>query len=313
MEALVADIKPYKPKKGTPKIEDDKVYEFELCTRYESSRPVDKKTGAPLGMGYPPVFGFPNRGIAWNETKKKFENWRFIEGQPSIFVSEQDELAEYEKNQIDEMLAQEQNTIEFRDGKLLINGLGGKLKLQALFALDYFEGNEKKRTKPPAVWMFRLNNPDLVIADMNDNDDMQYEAMKQAREKTDVTGMLAASLLLGINITDTSPAGMNRIKHAFLNKAKYDPRNPKGLETFLEILNNPTTKMKFMFSQALSTGLISNTQQPGKLTWQKLNTEITDVDSRRNIIDELTSRAVDKETVIVELLSALEAQLSKTK
>lgn len=311
MEALVADIKPYKPKKGTPKIEDDKVYEFELCTRYEASRPIDKTSGAPLGMGYPPIFGFPNRGIAYNEKTKKFENWRFIQGQPSIFISEQTELGEYEKREIDEMLAQEENSIDFLDGKLLVNGQNGKLKLQALFALDYFEGNENKRKAPPAVWMFRLNNPDLIIANMNDNDDMQYEAMKQAREKTDITGMLAASLLLGINIDDQSPAGMARIKNAFLNKAKYDPRNPKGLETFLEILNNPTTKMKFIFSQALATGVISKDQQPGKLTWQKLNTEITDLDSRRNVIDELTARAIDKEQVVVELLSQLEVQLNK--
>lgn len=308
MEALVADIKPYKPKKGTPKIEDDKVYEFELVTRYEASRPIDKKSGAPLGMGYPPVFGYPNRGIALNG--KKFENWRYIQGQPSIFVSEQPELAEYEKREIDEMLAQEQNTIEFRDGKLLVNG-SNELLLKALFALDYFEGNENKRTNPPAVWMFRLNNPDLVIEQMNNNDDMQYEAMKQAREKTDVTGMLAASLLLGINIDDRSPAGMARIKNAFLNKAKYDPRNPKGLETFLEILNNPSTKMKFLFSQALSTGVLSNTQQPGKLTWLKLNTKITDLVGRLPIVDELTIRAVDKDPVVVELLAQLEVQLNK--
>lgn len=308
MEALVADIKPYKPKRGTPEIKDDKVYEFELCTRYEASRPTDKKTGAPLGMGYPPVFGFPNHGIAWNG--KKFENWRYIQGQPSIFVSEQSELAEYEKKEIFELLAQEQNTIEFRDGKLLVNG-GNELLLKALFALDYFEGNEKKRNSPPAVWMFRLNNPDLAIADMNDNDDMQYEAMKQAREKTDITGMLAASLLLGINIDDRSPAGMARIKNAFLNKAKYDPRNPKGLSTFLEILNNPTTKMKFIFSQALGKGVLSNTQIPGKLSWAKLNTEITNLEGKLPVVDELTARAIEKETVITELLAQLEAQSNK--
>lgn len=311
MEALVADIKPYKPKKGAPKIEDDKVYEFELVTRYEASRPIDKKTGAPLGMGYPPVFGYPNHGIAWNENKKKFENWRLIQGQPSIFVSEQDELAEYEKKEIDRMLADDQNQIEFREGTLLVNGYNSKLLLQALFALDYFDGNEKKRTVRPSVWMFRLNNPDLVIEQMNNNDDMQYEAMKQARERTDVTGMLAASLLLGINIDDRSPAGMSRIKNAFLNKAKYDPKNPKGLETFLEILNNPSTKMKFIFSQALATGIISKDQQPGKLTWQKLNTEIADLDGRMEISEELTKRAVDREPVIVELLAQLEVQLNK--
>lgn len=311
MEALVADIKPYKTKKGTPKIEDDKVYEFELCTRYESSRPVDKKSGAPLGMGYPPVFSFPNRGIAWNEKAKKFENWRFIQGQPSIFISEQTELAEYEKREIDEMLAQEENTIDFLDGKLLINTAGGRLKLEALFAQDYFEGNEKKRKNPPAVWMFRMNNPDLVIEQMNNNDDLQYEAMKQAREKTDVTGMLAASFLLGINIDDRTPAGLARIKNAFLNKAKFDPKNPKGLETFLEILDNPATKMKFMFSQAFATGLISKDQQPGKLTWQKLNTEITDLKGGRDVVEELTNRAVEKEPVIVELLAQIESQINK--
>jgi hypothetical protein len=312
MEVLVSEIKPYKAKKGIPAIDDSKVYEFELSTRYEASRPVDKETGAPLGMGYPPVSGYPNRGIAYNVNSKKYENWRYIQGQPSIFISEQPELADYEKKDVDAMLSQDDNAIDFRDGKLMVRGDdSGKLLLQALFALDYFEGNDKKRTKRSDSKMFRLNNPDLVIQQLNDFSDKEYEAMKQAREKTDVTGMLAASLLLGINIEDRSLEGLARIKNAFLNKAKYDHNNPKGLETFLDILNSPSTKMKFLFSQALSLGIISNAQQPNKLTWLKLNTVIVDLDGRLPVVDELTARAIDNEIVIVELLAQIEVQLNK--
>lgn len=310
-EATVAEITPYRPKKGALVIDPEKIYEFELVTRNDAIRPLDKETDLPLGSGYPPSSSIPNFGTAYSLKAKKYENWRYIEGQASPFISEQPELAEYEKKEIDLMLAEGHNDLEFRDGKMLVRGdAAGQLRLQVMFLSDYFVGNQKPHKKVQASRMFNINNPDAIIEEQNDNEDLGYRTMTQARNCT-ITEMLAVSLLLGINIDDTSPAGLNRIKHAFLNKAKYDPRNPKGLQFFMDVINNPATKTKYIFAQGLSKGLLSTTQQPGKLTWAKLNTPILDLNAKLLPADELTGRAIDKETIVVELLAEVEAQLNK--
>lgn len=316
-EETVAEIKPYRPKKGAPAIDEGKMYEFELCTRRESSRAIDKETDLPLGSGFQPSYSIPNRGTGWNTKTKKWETWRYIEGQPSCFVSEQPELTEnegYEKADIDKILGQPENDLEFRDGRMHVRGdHSGKLRMQALLLSDYFVDNEKPRVAVPAMYKFKLNNPDAVIEEQNDIEDLAFRTMTQARNCT-ITEMLAISLLLGINIEDTSPAGMNKIKNQFLHKAKYNPANPRSkdaLQQFMEIINNPTTKIKYIFAQGLTRGLLSTLQLPGKLTWAKLEAPILELDGKIPTVDELTVRAIDKEKVVVELLTELETQLSK--
>lgn len=309
-EATVAEITPFRPKKGELVIDETKTYEFELCTRREEGRPKDKDSGLPLGLGFQPSFSIPNQGVALNKAANKWESWRYIEGQPSCFVSEQPQLENYEPKDISRMLGQPENDLEFRDGRMLVRGdISGKLRLQALFLSDFFIENPNPKEKKPAMWMFKLNNPDAVVESQNDIEDLAFLTMSQARNCT-ITEMLAVSLLLGINIDDTSPAGMNRIKNAFLNKAKYDPNNPKGLQFFMEVINNPATKMKYIFAQGLFRGLISTIQAPGKLTWAKLATPILDLRGTTPTADELTARAIDKDKIVLALMAELEQQLN---
>lgn len=309
-EATVSQITPFRPKKGELVIDEAKTYEFELCTKREASRAKDKDTGLPLGLGFQPSFSVPNRGMAWNKKTEKYENWRYIEGQSSCFVSEQPELEDYDPKDVDRMLGQPENDLEFRDGRMLVRGdISGKLRMQAMFLSDYFIENTKPKIKPPAMWLFKLNNPDAVVAEQNDIDDLAFRTMSQARNCT-VTEMLAVSSLLGINIDDMSDAGLNRIKNAFLNKAKYDPNNPKGLQFFTEIINSPATKMKYILSQSLLRGIISTTQLPGKLTWANLKTPILDLKGAIQTVDELTGRAIDKEKGVLALLAELEIQIN---
>lgn len=311
MEQTVAEIKPYRPKKGQLVLTEEKVYEFELVYRNEAARPVDKKTGLPLGSGFPPSKSVPNRGNGFNKKTNKWENWRYIEGQPSIWVSEQPELADWDKIDVDKLMGEGQNDLEFRDGRMLIRGdAAGQLKIQALMVSEYFVDCEKPRKATQPAFKFKLNNPDAIIEEQNDYEDLAFRTMQQARNCT-ITEMLAVSSLLGINIDDTSPAGMNRIKNQFLAKAKYDPKNPQGLQFFMDVINNPATKMKYTISQGLLTGLISTTQQPGKLTWTKLNTPILDLTGKLATTDELVARAIDAEKAVVDLLTELEKQLSK--
>lgn len=305
----VADIKPFRAKKSQIAVDEGKIYEFELVTRYESSRPRDKKTDTPLGSGWPPSFVYPNHGTAYNANTKKFENWRFIQGQPSIFVNEQVELQNYEKEEIHEMLGQSENQIDFKDGRLLVRGdQSGQLLLQALFAQDYFESNEKPRKKQPKQFMFRLNNPDTVLEKSLTEKDLAFRTMQQARGCT-VTEMLAVSLVMGIDVSDTSISGLNRIKNAFLSRAEYDPKNPEGLQFFMQVINNPGTKTKYIFAQGFAKGLISSEQIPGKLTWAKPGTAIMDLKGDIMPADELTSLVITRDALAIEIMKELENQL----
>lgn len=314
MEPTVAEIKPYRPKKGHVEVDEDKMYEFELCTKREESRPLDKNAPhLPMGTGFQPSFSIPNRGSAFNKKTSKFENWRYIEGQPSCWVSEQPELEEYEPKDIDRLLGNPENDLEFRDGRMLVSGgETGKLRMQAMFLSDYFVDNEKPRIKRPSMYQFKLNNPDAVVEQGIDIGDLAYRTETQARNCT-ITEMLAVSSLMGINIEDTSPAGLNRIKFAFLNKAKYNPANPKAkeaLEQFMEIINNPATKMKYLVNQGLFRGILSTMQHPGKLSWAAMEAPILELAGKVSVADEITARAIDKEKVVMELLAELENQIN---
>jgi hypothetical protein len=310
MENTVAELKPFRAGKRKLAVDEEKIYEFELATRYEASRPRDKKTDTPLGSGWPPSFSYPNHGTAYNEVTKKFENWRFIEGQPSIFVSEQAELENYEKEQVHEMLGQAENQLEFKDGRMMVRGdNAGQLRLRALFAQDYFEGNDNPRRKNLAKqFMFRLNNPDAILEKSLTEKDLAFATMQQARNCT-ITEMLAVALIMGIDISDTTNSGLNRIKNAFLAKAEYDPKNPKGLEFFMQVINNPATKTKYLFAQGLAKSIISAEQIPGKLTWAKPQTPIMDLQGHVAPADELTSLVIDRDKLAIEVMKEIEAQL----
>lgn len=307
----VAEIKPFRAGKRKITIDEEKVYEFELVTRYEASRPRDKKTDTPLGSGWPPSFSYPNHGTAYNEKSKKFENWRYIEGQPSIFISEQIELENYEKDQIHEMLGQAENQLEFKDGRMMVRGdNAGQLRLQALFAQDYLESNENKRRKNlPKQHMFRLNNPDAVLEASLTKRDLAFTTMQQARNCT-ITEMLAVSMIMGIDITDTTQTGLNRIKNAFLSRAEYDHKNPQGLEFFMQVINNPATKTKYIFAQGFAKGIISSEQIPGKLTWTKPQTPILDLKGHVAPADELTSLVIERDQLAIEVMKEIEVQLA---
>lgn len=309
-ELTVADIVKPKREKGSPRIEEHKIYTFELCTKRETARPIDKETSLPLGTGFQPSFSIPNEGNAWNENNSRFEKWRYIEGQDSCFVSEQPDLENYEKKDIDTLLASPENDLEFRDGRMLVRGdHSGKLRIQALQLSDYFIDNKKPSKQVPSHFKFKLNNPDAVVEEQLDMFDLEQKTMAQAL-KLKVNEMLAVSMLLGINIEDQTPEGLNRIKHAFLSKARYDVRNPKSLDTFLEIINNPTTKINYIFSQGIAKGLISANVHPGKLSWVKLQTPILDLQGKVRTVDELTTRVLNKEKIVVNLMAEVENQLN---
>lgn len=309
----VAEIKAPRPAKKQAFNDEQKVYEFEMTRDWSRYKPVDKKTEKPLGSPYPPVYGLPNEGIAWDadfdngvgKTKGKVRNWRYIEGQPSIWVDEQPQLENYEKQEIYTMLGQSENQLELRNGKLIVRGMQ-KTRLHAMMVQDEFEGNEKQYKPQP--YSFRLVNPDVQVQIDLTSIQLTYDAMNMAMNCS-VEEMLAVCFIMGINIDDITEAGINRIKKEFLLKAQYDPKNPKGIEFFMSVMNNPATRIKYVFSQGLSQGVISINQQPGKLTWAKPNTPALDLVGKIGLIDELTAMVIDKNDKAIKVLEEVEKQL----
>jgi hypothetical protein len=306
---------PIKRAKAPHVTEEDKVYSFQLVHEFPKSwKPVDKKTGQSLNSPYPPVFSIPNEGIAFDEDyidedgnkAPRTREWRYIEGQPSIWSDEQVGLAGMDDKKIYDLLGQEHNQIEFKDGKLNVRGIE-KLKLQALMVQDAFEG--KKQQYRPKIRTYRLNNPDAIIADQMSQMDKEFYAQKLAYELS-TEKMLEACFVMGINIDDQTDSGLKRIKLAFLQKARYDAGNPKGLDWFTGIVSSPVTHITYVFSQAFEQGILSATQQPGKLTWAKANTPVMDITTATNIVDQLVGRYIDGEEKVLKLLTEVERQLS---
>lgn len=307
----VAELKPNSISKKGAKIEidDEKIYEYELCTRYEATRVKDKKTDTPLGSGWPPHFSYPNHGTAINPKTKKPENWRYIEGQSSIWVSEQPELVDLDRKEINTFLGEDSNQLNFKDGRMLIRGdAAGLLRREALEISDYFEGKATPYQKKPDIHKFRLNNPDAAVSNSILQMEKEFKTMEQALNCS-IEEMLAVSSLLGIDINDVSATGLNRIKKAFLDKAKLDPKNPKGLDFFIEAINNPATKVRYVLSQGFAKHILSADQQPGMLTWAAPNTSIMEIG--RKPIDELTQLVVDKkDKKVIEIMLEVSKQLN---
>lgn len=284
---------------------DEKLYEFVLIKTWAEYKPKSKVGDKVMTPPYPPVYGRPNEGIAYDEETKQARAWRYIEGQPSIWVDEQPALKEMEERQINALLGQDQNQLEFRHGRMVVRGIN-KLRLKALMVQDAFEGKEVQYRQ--ITREYRLVNPDAIISSNLSSLELEYSAMKKAMECT-TEEMIQAASAMGIDTSDLSDAGVKHIKMQFLTKAKFDPTNPKGIEFFLQVLNNPATRMKYIFQGGIDAGFISATQQMNKLTWAGPNTPIMDINSLGNVVDQLVAKAIDKDEKTLKVLKELENQL----
>ncbi len=153
---LVKKSLPYERRGPDP----EKTYEFELIQTVEQGKPVDRDSGKPLDSPYPRVFTRPNSGLAIDEATKGVRAWRYIVGQPSIWVDEQPSLEKEDKNKIAALLGSEENQIEFTRGKCLVKGFEA-LKYHALCLHDAFEGKATQYRAVPRL--YRLTNPDKAV------------------------------------------------------------------------------------------------------------------------------------------------------
>lgn len=288
----------------------DKIFEFELINTVDQGKPVDRDNDKVLEAPYPHLFTRPNEGMAYDEQKMVVREWRYITGQPSIWVDEQESLKDLEPREIHKLLGQSENQIEFIQGKCFVRAVD-RLKLHALTIHDTFEGKPTQYRKVNRL--YRLINPDKLVQQQLDLGDMEYRASKLAHEATEEE-MLYGAFTFGIDVSDLSKEGINKIKAQFRAKAKYNAANPKGVEAlqfFIDVMENPLTKIKYIISQGFTQGIISTTQQPGKLTWVAPNSAIMDIDTRTNAVDLLCGKILDHDELAMSTFEQIEQELNK--
>jgi hypothetical protein len=287
-----------------------KEYEFELVNTVEQGQPVDRDNDKPIGEPYPRIFTRPNEGLAYDEVEGKARAWRYILGQPSIWVDEQVSLANAEPKEVNQYLSREENQIEFVKGKCIVKGVD-TLKFHALVVHDAFEGKTRQLRSIPRV--YRLVNHDAAAQKLIDVGDLEYQAKKLAYECDD-DEMLQSAFTLGIDVNDLSKSGINKIKLQFRNKAVYDPANPKSkeaLQLFISVMENPLTKVKYIFAQGFKQGIISADQLPGKITWAMDASPIMDLMPNNKPIDQLCGLVFDSNELAMTVFETIEAQLNQ--
>lgn len=312
----VSDISVHKRRRGAPRPEEhEKMWNFQLCNSFPPEwKPVDKKTGKPLSPPYPKYRTIPNAGNAYDENylddkgkpSPRVREWRYIEGQPSIWADEQPGLDNYDVKQVQEMLGRDENQLTFYFGQLNVRGIQ-QLRMDALRCQDGYEGKKVQYQQKPRV--YRLENPDNIVREEMTLLEKEWQAEKLARECT-VDQMLECCFIMGMDISDQSDSSLRRLKLEFLKKAKYDSKNPDSIEWFTGIVNNPLTHIKYVVGQALVENLISTTQQPGRLTWAMANTPIFDIDAGRNPTDYICGLYFTEDEQAMKLVEELERMLS---
>lgn len=312
----VSDISVHRRRRSAPRPEEhEKVYNFQLCHSFPPEwKPLDKKTGKPLSPPYPKYRTIPNAGNSYDEgymddkgkPSPRVREWRYIEGQPSIWADEQPGLDNYDVKQIQEMLGRDENQLTFYFGQLNVRGIQ-TLRKAALECQDIYEGKGIQYSQKPRV--YRLENPDSIVREEMTAMDKQYLAEKLARELS-VEQMLECCFIMGMDISDQTDAGLRRLKLEFLKKAKYDPKNPDSIEWFTGIVNNPLTHIKYVVGQGFVENLISANQQAGRLTWAMANQVIMDLDGNKNPTDYLCGLYFEGDEQVIKLVEELERMLT---
>lgn len=279
-------------KKGNPnfgKKQDDglndfnKVYTFVLTKTYEKYKPVDGETGMRTTNPYPPLYKLPSEGRTIDEATGKNRMWRCIKGVDTIWTDEQDGI---EVNSLDDL-----EDLVFIDGRMTVKGYE-KNKLAALFHQDSYEGKKYKKNDVPSA--FRLVDEDSEINKALDNLDLEYEALKIAKECSDEE-MLPFAHVLGID-TNASPKS---IRKDFILRAKSNP------SYFVKYFVDPKNEIVYNVHKALVNNIISPSAIEGKLVWAESRKVIMDVPKGSNIPQDIAKLVMQGDATAVALVDQL--------
>lgn len=279
-------------KKGNPnfvkKQEDglndfNKVYTFVLTKTYEKYKPVDGDTGMRTTNPYPPIYKLPSEGRTIDDATGKNRMWRCIKGFDSIWQDEQEGIEVVTLDDLEDLV--------FVDGKMIVKGFE-KNKLAALFNQDSFEG--KKYRKNNISPEFKLVDEDLDISKALDSLDVEYEALKIAKECSD-DEMLPFAHVLGIN----TGASLNSIRRDFIMKAKANPKY------FVKYFVDPKNEIVYNVHNALNDNIISASAVEGKLVWTESRKVIMDIPKGSDIKNDIAKLVMQGDATAVALVEQL--------
>jgi hypothetical protein len=251
-------------KKGNPnfvKKQDDglndfnKLYTFVLTKTYEKYKPVDGDSGVKTTNPYPPIYKLPSEGRTIDDATGKNRMWRCIKGFDSIWVDEQEGIEVVTLDDLEDLV--------FIDGRMRVKGFE-KNKLAALFNQDSYEGKKYRKENIPSS--FKLVDEELEVSKTLDILDVEYEALKIAKECSDEEMMPFAHTL---NI-DTN-ASINSIRKDFILRAKTNPKY------FVKYFVDPKNEIIYNVSKSLTSGIISTSAIEGKLVWTESRKVIMDI------------------------------------
>jgi hypothetical protein len=279
-------------KKGNPnfgKKQDDglndfnKVYSFVLTKTYEKYKPVDGDTGMRTNNPYPPIYKLPSEGRTIDDATGKNRMWRCIKGFDSIWVDEQEG--------IDVVTLDDLEDLVFIDGRMIVKGFE-KNKLAALFNQDSYEGKKYRKENIPSS--FKLVDEELEVNKTLDSLDVEYEALKIAKECSDEEMMPFAHTL---NI-DTN-ASINSIRRDFILRAKTNPKY------FVKYFVDPKNEIIYNISKSLTSGIISTSAVEGKLVWNESRKVIMDLPKGSNIAQDIAKLVMQGDATSVALVEQL--------
>jgi len=279
-------------KKGNPnfvKKQDDglsdfnKVYTFVLTKTYEKYKPVDGDSGKRTTNPYPPIYKLPSEGRTIDDATGKNRMWRCIKGFDSIWVDEQEG--------IDVVTLDDLEDLVFIDGRMIVKGFE-KNKLSALFNQDSFESKKYRKNDIPVA--FKLVDEDADISKALDSLDVEYEALKIAKECS-VEEMLPFAHVLGI---DTG-ASENSIRRDFIVKAKSNPKY------FVKYFVDPKNEIVYNVFKALNENIISSSVIQGKLVWTESRKVIMDVPKGSDIKNDIAKLVMQGDATALALVEQL--------
>jgi len=279
-------------KKGNPnfvKKQDEglsdfnKVYTFVLTKTYEKYKPVDGDSGKRTTNPYPPIYKLPSEGRTIDDATGKNRMWRCIKGFDSIWVDEQDGIEVVTLDDLEDLV--------FIDGRMIVKGFE-KNKLAALFNQDSFESKKYRKNDVPVA--FKLVDEDADISKALDSLDVEYEALKIAKECS-AEEMLPFAHVLGI---DTG-ASENSIRRDFIMKAKSNPKY------FVKYFVDPKNEIVYNVFKALNENIISASVIEGKLVWTESRKVIMDIPKGSDIKNDIAKLVMQGDATAVALVEQL--------
>jgi len=209
--------------------------------------------------------------------------WRCIKGFDSIWVDEQEG--------IDVVTLDDLEDLVFNDGRMIVKGFE-KNKLAALFNQDSYEGKKYRKENIPSA--FKLIDEELEVNKSLDSLDVEYEALKIAKECSDEE-MLPFAHVLGIN----TGASINSIRRDFIVKAKSNPKY------FVKYFVDPKNEIVYNVYKALNENIISSTVIEGKLVWTESRKVIMDVPKGSDVKSDIAKLVMQGDATALALVEQL--------